>query len=362
MSISGLTRVAVCLGLAGAQVLFGLPTRAQDEPGQSHLLYAPGAEVTCENQPVAPRYTTALVPVGARDLQASAESVRHEIHFSIGLDGRPRDIATPPTSGAPLNERAAQRNEATLAGWRFDEGARSGCRMTIAYSASTIEDAPVSLLGAYYGDNRIVGPLRETVGRRLAGADAACEDTAEARRHTTPDFNAPGKRPGVQDWTVVRWSTSAAGQVQDVEILASSGSDPFDAGVVSAMGSADLTPDAPRKGCIYNWYRRGLTVAAPEMPVPPADEDRRCPASVLASWRPNPSSGPDVFRERGIEGWALVRFDIAPWGEVGNVQLIDAQPAKAFGEAAVSMVRRGRAWRGEGAIGCVQPIEFRIPE
>ncbi len=62
-----------------------------------------------------------------------------------------------------------------------------------------------------------------------------------------------------------------------------------------------------------------------------------------------------------IEGWALVRFDFATWGQVGNLSVIEAQPASAFAESAGRTVLSGRADPGFTAgVRCVVPVRYRI--
>jgi TonB family protein len=146
------------------------------------------------------------------------------------------------------------------------------------------------------------------------------------------------------------------------QVAASSGDAAFDAEVMRATAELRTDPGRPQRGCVYNWYRRGAVLPAPPMPSAPADPRAACPSTVLASYRALTSPGTVApFLDRGVEGWALVRFDIAPWGEVGKVEVIDAQPASAFGETARRIVGAGRAEPGPGAIRCVQPVVFRVP-
>ncbi|SFS30144.1 energy transducer TonB [Brevundimonas viscosa] len=362
MSTRGRLRPTVAVGAAVALAVAGGPAWAQADPASAPRLYVPEAAASCSDQPVTPVFSTSFVPLGPAELRPGLDAAATGlIEFSVDAAGRPVDIVAPAEANTDVFPNVREASEATFAAWRFAPGPREGCRLRMVYSAMGVATAPASVLAAYFGGNRRNGPLRDAVRRRLAGEDASCEEGAEARSYAVPNFDAPGKRPGVQDWSVVRWSV-ADGRVRDVEIVASSGSPPFDAEVARATGQARLAPGAARTGCVYNWYRRGLTLPAPAMPPPPSDGQQHCPAAVLADWRPQALAGPEAFRMAGVEGWALVRFDIAPWGEVGNVRLIGAQPARAFGEAAMNMVRRGRAAPGEGAVGCVQPVEFRIAD
>jgi TonB family protein len=71
---------------------------------------------------------------------------------------------------------------------------------------------------------------------------------------------------------------------------------------------------------------------------------------------------PENFRRRSIEGWAVIRYDVAPWGQTGNVRVAEAQPAAGFGDAARSIVqlstRRPSAY---GYTGCLELVRFVLP-
>ena len=99
----------------------------------------------------------------------------------------------------------------------------------------------------------------------------------------------------------------------------------------------------------------------------PAQEDRpdplaACPEAMDERFRVRPRLVfPEVFRQRAIEGWALVRFDVAPWGAIGNAAVIEAQPAALFGEDALRLVRASQATPGfEAGVRCVVPVRYRI--
>lgn len=90
--------------------------------------------------------------------------------------------------------------------------------------------------------------------------------------------------------------------------------------------------------------------------------DARCPAKVEWATRPN-SSYPPAYRQRAIEGWAILSFDAAPWGEIGNIKVLDAQPSADFGQQAIQILRSGRvAPSAQGATGCVETVKFKMPD
>ncbi|QYF86043.1 energy transducer TonB [Brevundimonas sp. PAMC22021] len=333
------------------------------------ILLDPVAETTCGDTPVQPAYREDLPPASASEtLEGPQTSV---FRFAVAADGRTRDIRPDGMAGSSYNYATATRGvtvQANLAAWRFDGGARSDCRLTITYRPTRIEEASPSLLMRYYAVTRDRGPLRDAVARRLAGPGANCmvPDRPRRRPQTTshPDFEL-GQRPppGGYAWTVVRWNVDAAGRYTDVETLGSSGDAVFDTEARRAMGDSRLHPGQPANGCVYNFYRTGPNLSAP--PIPPEEERedplQQCPEAITARLSPvRDLPYPPAFRARGIEGWALVRFDIASWGQIGNVAVLEAQPAAAFGEAQ-SLVSQRRATPGfEAAIRCVQPVHYRM--
>ena len=171
--------------------------------------------------------------------------------------------------------------------------------------------------------------------------------------------------PGGKAWTVVRWDVNAQGRATNVRTLGSSGDRAFDGESRRAVSATVVEGGAPLKGCVYNFYRNGESLPAPDFPIRDEDPLQVCPAEIGTRFktRATPESFPNAFRERGIEGWALVRFDLATWGEVGNVEVIDAQPAAAFGDAARRTVQSGRAEPAYTAgVRCVVPVRYTMPQ
>ncbi|RKH77604.1 TonB family protein, partial [Corallococcus praedator] len=71
---------------------------------------------------------------------------------------------------------------------------------------------------------------------------------------------------------------------------------------------------------------------------------------------------PPQFQRRAIEGWAIVQYDIAPWGATGNMKLLLAEPAAAFGDSALSLVRQAKfPASSTGAAACVMRVRFNMP-
>lgn len=150
----------------------------------------------------------------------------------------------------------------------------------------------------------------------------------------------------------------------DVETLGSSGDAAFDAETRRAVSNTVVQGGVPLKGCVFNFHRGGDRLPAPALPEREDDPLQNCPADVGSRFqaRGAPDSFPAAFRERGIEGWALVRFDLATWGQVGNVQIIDAQPAAAFGDSGRRTAQSARAEPSNTfGVRCVVPVRYVLP-
>lgn len=336
------------------------------------VLQVPMTEIACGGRAIRPTYAEDLRIEATRPL--STEKPATALSFSVSQDGRTRDIRPLPVERPSdivviPNRLASDQDQAVLAAWRFADGPHDDCRLTIRYVAKTVAQADKGDLFRYFAVTRTRGPMRDAVAARLAGAQADCGGDRRGNRAprnvSFPD-NKVGQRPppGGRAWTVLRWNIDAQGRSVDVETLGSSGDTAFDAETRRAVSETVVEGGAPLRGCVYNFYRNGERLPAPEMPQRQDDPLKDCPAEVDARFqaRAAPESFPAAFRERGVEGWAVVRFDLATWGQVGNVEVVDAQPAAAFGDAARRMIQSGRAAPADtAAVRCTVPIRYIMP-
>lgn len=343
------------------------------QPVENTILLAPEALATCAGGPVHPVYADDLPVETTFDRDAGRPDA--VLGFSIAEDGRTRDIRrlTPSVQDAVMVSGAtvADQHQAALSAWRFPAGARSDCRLTIRYRATPFAEATQDDLLRYFAVTRTNGALRSAVANRLAGPEANCggPERRGGRRLRTVSYpdSRIGRRPppGGRSWTVLRWNTDAEGRATGVETLGSSGDVDFDAETRRAVSETVVQGGPPQKGCVYNFYRIGPALPAPDLPPSADDPLQVCPAEVEDRFHAQglPRTYPRAFADRAIEGWALVRFDTATWGQVGNVAVIDAQPAEAFGEAGRRTVQSGRADPGFTAgVRCVVPVRYRMPE
>ncbi len=337
------------------------------------VFLVPSTDIQCDGQAVQPTFSDDLrvetTGLSRRDRTAVS------LLFSVDDTGRTFDIRSPQTTTpGPIRviiptDIASQQEQAALAAWRFD-GPRRDCILTIRYAFKPLVEATTNDLLRYFAVTRIRGPIRDAVAARLVGPDANCGGDRRGGRAprvvSYPDYKI-GQRPppGGQSWTVVRWDVDADGRAVNVETLGSAGDTAFDAETRRAVSETVVESGAPLKGCVFNFYRNGENLPAPVMQQISDDPRRNCPPEVGARFQARAESEtyPQAFRDRGIEGWARVRFDLASWGEVGNVTLIDAQPAAAFGDGGVRLVRTGRAKSGfDAGIRCVAPIRYVLSQ
>lgn len=89
------------------------------------------------------------------------------------------------------------------------------------------------------------------------------------------------------------------------------------------------------------------------------------PPSLL---RGDALSYPEAARSQGIQGEVVVRYDVSAEGRVANAQVVSAEPAGVFEQAALMAVRgwRFRPGRQKGVesefTGMVSTIEFKFGE
>lgn len=323
------------------------------------VLRIPQPEARCDGAAVAPLYQEVLPAyVPGRDWRG-AETF--DLTFSIAADGRTLDIR--PADGPPT---VFDQYQATLAAWRFPAQPRKDCRLTIRFRHIPLAQAETADLLNYFAVHRETGALRDAVAKRLGGPGADCGERFGGRRPDVvsfPDFEK-GRRPppGGRSWSVTRWNIDAEGRTTDIHTLGSSGDADLDAEARRAVAETRMRPGPARTGCVYNVYRSGETLPAPPLPPEEQREDplQQCPDAVGDRFRArsNPEF-PRVFRDRSIEGWALVRFDIAPWGQIGNAAVVEAQPAAAFGADALRLVQRSEASSGfDAGVRCVVPVRY----
>lgn len=320
------------------------------------LSWIPG-EVRCDGVAVeGGAVLRPLVDVATMDPQwVKARTYR----FAIDAKGRTHSIE--PGDGA--SEGVGADIAPALAASHFSARARrENCELSYAPKFDPLARAPIAELVAY--SIHPTGQKLPREGWDRIGALGNCRDKPRPATlvRAYPDFSKVTSTPGVRDWSLVGYDTDDDGRPVNARIAHSTGNPELDAAAVEAVRASRFTRGA-RTGCLYPYWRSAGKLAAPERPAEermrPADAV--CPAKVKWATRPT-TYYPPAYRKRAIEGWAIVAFDTAPWGEVGNVKVLDAQPSAAFGRQAMNIVRSGRvAPSAQGASGCVETVNFLMP-
>ena len=331
------------------------------------VLFVPEGTVACAGGEVRPTAsdafapsihvaTFASMPVGQRIERAAYD-------FTISSTGRPLSIRPVVDDGfSRLSLTTDAETQAALASWTFPAEARADCRLALRYTAIPLARAGDDVLVSYYGAARPSGAVRGAVERRLRRPGDDCERPPALRNLAYPDFLVGRPRPGARSWSALRWDVAADGTTTAVETIGSSGDQVLDAEGRRAIAETTYR-SGPRTGCLYNYWRQG-----PPLPAPPVNRDapddplENCPESFGTRFRASFLTFPPAFQAVGVEGWARIRFDAAPWGQIGNVSVVEAEPAAAFGEQALRIVSSSRVEPSfEAGIRCVVPVIFRLP-
>lgn len=328
--------------------------------------FVPGA-VACDGGAAVPVAAERPFPVRAEGPDG-ARPVPMTVTFRIDAEGRPLGIAR--GSGMFAVPHLYHPSEDVLpafAAWRFAAGQpRTGCRMRFEPVAVPALEAPLALLRRYYVAPHQRGADAAALFRRLHPIDTDCVGTGapRVRLRAFPDFDAIPQAPGTWSYSMTGFDIDRSGKPVRVRLTESGGNAALDRQSVAAVKRSRFAPEA-RQGCTYPYWRRATQpLSAPAMPdktrfVP---AEAQCPESDTG-WTTMPKLRfPAGFERRRIEGWALIGYDVAPWGATGNVRVLAAEPAAAFGEQADRIIQSARqAASPTGRSGCVDLVRFVMP-
>jgi TonB family protein len=275
--------------------------------------------------------------------------------FGFDIDASGRPVGIHKSQGIADADDLAP----ALAVTRFAPGQpRTGCSIIYTPQVTAIADAPLTDLMAYWA-NPISGPLPREAWKRLhAGGTCTSDSAAGLRSRAFPDFRAIPAEPGIRTWSAVGYDIDESGKTVNVETMAGSGNAALDEASRKAASETRYWSGG-LSGCRFHYWR-----AAAPMPAPPAPEEEAFrPASSTCTGRrewtvPPVMRFPEAYRRRAIEGWAVVTYDIAPWGQIDNVQVKASQPSEDFGAQAIMVLRSARVKPGAGAVGCVERVRF----
>jgi len=359
--LSGLAATALLAPQAQALSTPPPPPIIDDQPVGAPLQWlkwTPG-EVRCGGQAVAP--VAMGQPAGRFGFVPEGAPTQQRYRFRIDAAGRPLTIVQ--DSMMTFSQVAGDDPGAVLAVSRFPAGpARSDCTIAFVAQGTPIDAAPPGDLMAY-SISSMFGRMSAPAWKRITPAGSTCFDTPRPAPliRVLPDFDALPATPGVKDWSMVGYDLDAKGRPTQVRIVEGTGNRALDAASVKAIQGSRFTGGA-RTACLYPFWRKPAPVASPESPDKASlrPEGSNCPAD--RPWAVMPKLiYPAAYRQRGIEGWAAIAYDVAPWGETGNIRVLASEPATAFGQQAIQIVRLARkAPSQESATGCVEIVRFVI--
>jgi TonB family protein len=285
-----------------------------------------------------------------------------ELEFNVTAEGRVAGLRRVAPTGSYLSGHDEGKLQASVASWRFAPAAREGCRLTITTSAVPLEEADrLTLLRVM--TSRPSSVVRQQVYKR-ANAPGDCYQGADpgVRVYVNPDWRRVPIPAGRKEWTALDYDIDPEGVPRNVRVADSSGNEAVNRASAEAVSGFRFF-EGPRTGCRhYFWPFSTQVLSAPPIDKSGAQRpgDDKCPDNLL-TFVEGDRSYPPAFKERGIEGWAVLRFSVAPWGEIGGIEVVRAEPSEMFGRTATEMLRQAKATPGErGYRGCAVPITFRI--
>lgn len=328
--------------------------------GERQFLQWVAEDARCGGQPVAAKILrTPANALVASHMPTALQPIM--VEFRLDASGRPLSIRRTGTGFSAFSDDVLP----ALAASTFEvAGQHSGCSITYRPQQSAYADAPVAAL-IDYSLRPTAGQLPRAAWARIEGEGANCADEPRPQllRRTYPDFKQIAGSPGNRDWAMVRYDLDASGRPVDARIEHDSGNAELNRASVQAVRDSRFY-DGARTGCTYPYWRNAETLAAPEAPhvASVRSSDATCP--LHEPWQNQLSLVfPPAFRQRSIEGWAVIGFDTAPWGATGNVRVLASEPAAEFGDRAADIVRAGRkAENRQGYVGCVVLVRFAMSQ
>lgn len=339
-------------------------------PPAQVLIQLTAGEARCDGGPVQVVRLEAPLPVSAF---GNGDNAPQPVTLSFRIDAEGRPLSIVRTDGPPGEWRQSHiyyENSDVIPAFavsRFAPGVRSNCTIRFDARAWSTTEAPLALVQRYFVAPHQRQPGEQALFRRMHPANTDCigAGSPRLRLRAFPAFEAIPIPPGAWAHAMTGFDIDARGRPANVRILGSDRNSALDRASIKAVRQSRYAPEA-RHGCTYPYYRRSdETIAAPVIP----DKESLRPAGAHCSegdtgWTSMPKlTFPAGFESRRIEGWAIVGYDVAPWGQIGNVRVLAAEPAAAFGERARDIVGSARqATSPTGRSGCVDIVRFVMPQ
>lgn len=284
----------------------------------------------------------------------SENAERVILTFAVGPEGRPHSIEREGNRFNPAGSNAS----AALAGSRFPAGSpRQRCQMTYHAKVASFEEAPLGEVVSLSITPDIGRPPQEMWDRINGSRDCMSPPRPQQLVRVMPDFSKIKGKVGARDWTLIGYDIDDSGKTTSPHVVLGTNNAELDAAAVKAIQESRFTEGTAKTGCLFPFWRNPELLEAPAMP------DDQSPCDNPAWERAPVLTYPKAFQKRLIEGWAVVRYDIAPWGETGNIEVVEAQPAADFGQAAHAMLRGAKHEPlDEGATGCFARVIYVMPD
>ncbi len=325
------------------------------KPEQIMTAWLPG-EVRCGGAVIAPDFLER--PLSSLTWRTSPAVGSLSYAFDIGPSGRTvgiRQIAK------DARVRGSEDVAPSLAATRFSPGSpHSDCTIVYVPRQTALAETPVSDLMAY-SVNRKSGKLPKEGWKRIySSGDCRDKPLPGLQNRAFPNFRSIPATPGVRSWSMVGYDIDAAGGTTNIQTLAGTRNTALDAAARKAIDETRYYAGA-RTGCRYPYWRSPATLAPPSAP----EEEEFRPVGATCperrDWVVQPNLRyPETYQRRAIEGWAIVTYDVAPWGEIANVQVAASQPTEDFGIQAVAVVRGAKLATTQGFVGCVDRVKFTM--
>ncbi|PZT90439.1 MAG: hypothetical protein DI637_03795 [Citromicrobium sp.] len=348
--------VAAGIATAGAATPPPVDVSAAYSDGNGGLVMHFPGPVQCENAGD-PEVVELARPMNV--LGPNGADQREPVTMIFAIDENGRTISIAPDQEA--NRFHTDDFSAALAASRFASSSpRTNCRISYTAKFAPFADAPLAELVSYdiTANNQ---SLPRNAWQRIYGQGNCMEaPIVEPLSVAHPDLDKiPGKR-GSRDWTMASFDIEADGRTRNVRVVAGTGNAALDTATIEAVARSRYRGRLPRHGCSIPYWRNADILPAPStFSDLPSTSDAAC---EYVRWDREPVLHyPMEFERRLIEGWAIVRYSYAPWGEISDVEVVDAQPSSVFGDAAKAMLMRAKRSRSEfGASGCYQRVDYRM--
>lgn len=357
------------LGLGCAATALFIPAIAAAQPSrtpsrdptlaiapETHVLTWDRSQVTCDaGTRIAPVTLTAPEPhqVMVRGWNGpDAVTLR----FDLDAEGRPFGITG---QIDPRHRILSNDLMPALRASRFAVDApRTGCTIRYTPVIQKAAEAPLATLARFGVSQRM--RMGNDVWERNAPGDCRKTPRVAPLTRSYPDFRKLARREGERQRTYVTYDLDAEGVPVNLAVPLTSGYAELDAAAREAV-AAGRYAGGPRTGCVTAWWTGPEIVPAPPMPPKSETEDNQA-CEIEDRWEKEPRLVfPLNYQQRAVEGWAILRYDVAPWGDIGAIEVLAAQPSAEFGEAAVNVIRQARFKPQESGLkACVDRVIFRI--